>query len=517
MYKMTVKEVRAELLKPNGQDRLERNPDICFEALWTLYEREDNAAACGLLSRFAKKKKLRDELNARLYDRSLLYNGLAGDDPKRRKNCARLMGALEEPRDVKKLIAAAEKETHRFVRPSILLALGMLGGDEALEFLEQYTVAPAADESEKKHEAAEREALRLALAKARPVQKRSFAGFSKPHEIELRCAKQLGAQLKEELSDLGIEVKKQWSDGVSVETDSPLGLFEARSFHEMLIPLEKNVRLDEKTVAAYAKSRLIALLGECITGEAPYRYRIECKGDFKNRAVTAKRIADALECPELLNAPSAYDAELRIEKQPDMPAGKCSLYVKLFVIPDTRFDYRVGSLPASIHPATAAGVLRLASDYLRVGARVLDPFCGSGTMLIERSFMSPCAALTGVDITPKALDVAKKNDETAATNIEFVCKDCLKFRAEKPYDEVIANMPFGNRVGTHENNERLYREFLPKLTEWLKTGGIAVLYTMEYTLLKNLLQEFSGGLELVSRSRTEAGGLTPTVFILKKV
>ena len=172
-------------------------------------------------------------------------------------------------------------------------------------------------------------------------------------------------------------------------------------------------------------------------------------------------------------------------------------------------------LPASIAPSTAAAVLRLASDELHSRARVLDPFCGTGTMLIERSKLSPCGALTGVDITPKAIDKAKVNAAAADVDIELICKDCIKFRASEPYDEVIANMPFGLRVGSHEINDRLYAQFLKKLPEWLKPGGIALLYTMEYTLLKRLIAE-QNEMELLSRKRTEAGGLLPTVFLLRR-
>ena len=135
-------------------------------------------------------------------------------------------------------------------------------------------------------------------------------------------------------------------------------------------------------------------------------------------------------------------------------------------------------------------------------------------MLIERSKLSPCSKLTGVDITPKALEAAKANIIAADADIELVCKDCIKFRAEAPYDEVITNMPFGNRVGSHINNTRLYSDFVDMLPKWLKDGGIAILYTMEYTLLKRTIAMHEE-LELVARAKTEAGGLIPGIFILR--
>ena len=48
----------------------------------------------------------------------------------------------------------------------------------------------------------------------------------------------------------------------------------------------------------------------------------------------------------------------------------------------------------------------------------------------------------------------------------------------------------------------------------VKKGGIAVLYTMEFTLLKNLIRE-RRNIEILKQERTEAGGLTPMIFILR--
>ena len=49
----------------------------------------------------------------------------------------------------------------------------------------------------------------------------------------------------------------------------------------------------------------------------------------------------------------------------------------------------------------------------------------------------------------------------------------------------------------------------------MKKGGVAILYTMEFTLLKRLIREQGARVTLLSQSRTEAGGLTPMIFILR--
>jgi 16S rRNA G966 N2-methylase RsmD len=58
--------------------------------------------------------------------------------------------------------------------------------------------------------------------------------------------------------------------------------------------------------------------------------------------------------------------------------------------------------PARMHPAIASRVLHA---FSREGDRVLDPFCGSGTVLVE-AMVAGCDA-TGVDLNPLALRIAE--------------------------------------------------------------------------------------------------------------
>ena len=70
-------------------------------------------------------------------------------------------------------------------------------------------------------------------------------------------------------------------------------------------------------------------------------------------------------------------------------------------------------------------------------------------------------------------------------------------------------------VGNHEDNGRLYDRFVRRLPELLSPGGTAVLYTMEYKLLKGCLDR-TRGLTLRERKRTEAGGLLPWIFVVDR-
>lgn len=506
MQQLSRDKVRTLLAQPNGTEKLNERAESALGAAWELFTEERNAAACGFLCACAKKKTIRENMAMRLsQDRTPLYAALKDEASKMRKNAARLCGALANPEDEQALIDALASEDTRYVRPSLILALGAIGGEKASQTLMNYVV----EEGDPKHMSAEKEALMMARAKCVRVETHEFIGFKKTQDVELRSPKWLSDSLADELRALGIPVKRVVSDAVIARTTQLRDLYQARCFFEALLPLGKC----ERGVASIAEaaSGFAPLLQSCHGGKPPFAYRIEVRGEMIDRASIAKGVAAALDGETLHNSPSNYEAELRVE----FGTKSVKLYAKLYTLPDTRFDYRKESLPASIHPATAAAVIRTAKAYLKEDARVLDVCCGSGTMLFEREKYLPCATLTGIDIAHKAIDCARENAKAGQSRAKFIANDCIRFKADRPFDELISNLPFGNRVGSHDENEMLYAYILDALPKWLNKDGVAILYTMEYTLLKKLLHEREN-LILEKQEKTDAGGLTPGIFIIRQ-
>lgn len=498
--------------QPNGPEKLMVDADAAFDTAWELYL-SGFAPAGAFLARCVKKAALRARAKDKLvFDGERFFGALMSENPKLRKNAARLAGEMQLGEAVPALVDALNAEPQRFVRPSLILALGKIGGEAAHAALRSYNVCEPKDESEKKHFEEEREALFTALAALAAPKRHEFTGLKKPYLLELRAPDRLSDVLADELRLLGFaDARSLNTDSVRLTTSNVGELMKARCFHELLFVASDDAAMRAKSIAFQARPYLEELMLGAHGGEKLFGFRVEVRGQVEERAALVKETALLCNGDVLVNAPGSYEAELRVEPKQN---GGVRIFVKLGSIPDDRFSYRLGALPASIHPATAAAVLRYASVYLKEGARVLDPFCGSGTLLIERDRLTPCDALTGVDVAHVAIDIARENAAAADCGAKFIVNDCLRFEANRRYDEVVSNLPFGNRVGTHAQNERLYAGLLAKLPQWLKPNGIAVLYTMEFTLLKKLLRE-TPVLRLVAHERTEAGGLMPGIFILQ--
>ena len=471
-------------------------PEIEYARLCTLIA-TDPAGALSALTALAKKQAGRQAIGRLLSDRAGVYAALNSADPKARKNAARLLGALESPADAKALAGALEKEATLFVVPSILLSLGSVGGADAKRALAAYIPPDAKDETEQKHVLEIRAALEKALAtfeKDVPLPVRTK--LPAPREVLVISPEGFSSILRDELAALGF-AGEEYTDRVYVHTDDLKTLFTVRCAQEILLPASPRIPLDPEKIAL--------AVGELLTRP----YRVELRGYRGDRAAIIRKITLALGGGD---NPSRYAEELYV----DVFGKECTLYIRPCNVPDTRFSYRKHTLPASIHPVTAACLARYALSFTgKPAVHALDPFCGSGTLLFELEKAAPGSLLLGADISQMALAAARENARLAHSKARFLQKDACMLDAREPFDLILTNMPFGNRVGTHESNEPLYHAFVGRLPELLAPGGVAALYTMEHRLLADCLKR-EKRLKIVANVCTEAGGLNPRITVVKK-
>ena len=524
---LTLRQAEEILSRPNGSALLlaQYPAELAIDAVFELFVKRGGQAPLSYLARAAKKRDARARINSLLRasspSRSPLYAALSDENPKTRKNAARLAGALECADDAEALAAALNSETILFVIPSQILALGALApvACKALDALVLYSPPQPQSDGEKKLASDIEIALKTALSPFIKREKRTLSALSSLWNIDLRHPARLGAGLLYDLERMTPKPKliSRDNNSVTIASDDYHSLFCSRCFYEALFLLSSIPELTGKAAAGIAYEPLLRLMGSH-SGEPPYRYRIELKIPGVNRGDVSRDIAASLDAGgEFQNSVSGYELELRIERRAS--SAGFSVYAKLFTVPDTRFSYRKSDIPASINPVAAAAILAYARPRLASSpARVLDPCCGSGTLLIERERLSGTWApslLMGLDISARALSAARQNAEAARSKAQFRLTDCTDFEVtgSERFDEVIANLPFGNRVGDRNYNMSLYSGLVKRLPQWLKPSGTALLYTADRRALRDSLR--SSSLVLEDEIRTEAGGLFPSLFILK--
>lgn len=221
----------------------------------------------------------------------------------------------------------------------------------------------------------------------------------------------------------------------------------------------------------------------------PFYFRIECKSrmSLEERSAFSKKLADALETLSggmLVNSTSDYEIELRLIENKDGAFFPC---LKCATLKDHRFDYRRNAISASIHPSTAALLANIAAPYLKENAQIMDPFCGVGTMLIERNHLVPAKEMYATDIFGEAIAKGRENAELAGARINFIHRDFFDFKHDYLFDEIITNMPMRGKK-SREEMDQLYGRFFDKAFEITKREAVIIMYTNEIGFVKKQLR-----------------------------
>ncbi|WP_455543613.1 THUMP domain-containing class I SAM-dependent RNA methyltransferase [Intestinibacter sp.] len=169
--------------------------------------------------------------------------------------------------------------------------------------------------------------------------------------------------------------------------------------------------------------------------------------------------------------------------------------------------YRERANKAPIRETLAAGIMYLTP--WRPGRTLVDPLCGSGTLLIEAAMMGINMApglnrefisekwrtldkkiwwdtrreaydlinedvefkIYGYDIDEDVIEIARENAEIAGVEnyIEFNVGDATKFTSDEEYGFIVTNPPYGERLEDEDSVKMLYKQLgyaFRKLKNW---------------------------------------------------
>ncbi len=200
------------------------------------------------------------------------------------------------------------------------------------------------------------------------------------------------------------------------------------------------------------------------------------------------------------------------------PAGdRFELTARLSPRPLSARPWRVCNLRGALNATVAsvmAGLTRPAPEdtYLNLA-------CGSGTLLIERAAFGS-AHLIGCDLDAEALACATTNAAAAGVDVELHQWDAGAVpRPDGSASAIVADLPFGQLVGSHANNERLYPGVLAEAARLAAPDARFVVITQQVNLFERCLRAAPAWVpeqQIRLELPANAGTLKPWIYVLRR-
>lgn len=211
-------------------------------------------------------------------------------------------------------------------------------------------------------------------------------------------------------------------------------------------------------------------------------FRLSAAG--KDSAVMQRLASEISQRLDLPHDPQ--EGELLIRLRPSQNGESWEVLARQTSRPLSAREWRVCNREGGLNANIAYAALRLCG--MRPEDRIFNPMSGSGTLLIERALMGPYAAMVGVDIDPAAVQCARQNIQAAGRNIEVAEVDALNTGLpDRSFDLILADLPWGDAIGSTEQNSELYPQFLQEMQRLCSKNGRLCIVTHQIKLLEGLL------------------------------
>ncbi len=297
----------------------------------------------------------------------------------------------------------------------------------------------------------------------------------------------------------------------SIETASTL-----RCIHHVLRPLAR-WSLPDLSLKAL-RVRLAELDVPELSKESSFRVRCRRKGIHSFASQDVERVAGAVLQARYGTAVdlTSWKVCVRLEVRQERVEASVQ-YTRRPLSLRHRYVYRPRT---SLKASVAHAMLRLSGGLQQPPARVLDPFCGSGTLLMEAGDVWPATRLFGSDVSSRAAEGASANLNEAGMRNRSVIRAldvrqaASAWRRFGPFDRIVTNPPFGARLGRGIDFRRFYPAVCAQLAPLLVPGGTLALLTLRPTLLIDEAPRH--GLLLRHRRRVELEPLTPTLLVFER-
>jgi tRNA (guanine6-N2)-methyltransferase len=213
------------------------------------------------------------------------------------------------------------------------------------------------------------------------------------------------------------------------------------------------------------------------------------------------------------------DLLLRLRRSVDGASGWEAL-LRISPRPLSVRDWRVCNLPGALNASVAHAMALLARPH--PDDAVLNLVCGSATLLIERLATAPARMAIGCDTDAAALECGRNNvTASGAQPIRLESWDAGALPTPDGWvDTILADLPFGQLVGSHAANTVLYPRILSEAARVTIGGGLFVAITQDIRLWERLVADAAADwtIESVLPIKLPFGGghLRPRIYVLRR-
>lgn len=263
------------------------------------------------------------------------------------------------------------------------------------------------------------------------------------------------------------------------------------------------------SVESYAVPRPRGLLGEENLGRLAGQvrglrsFRFSAAGS--DSTVFQRLAVELEERTGMAHEPDTGERLLRFRRSTAPGAGGWEVLARLTPRPLSARAWRVRDVPGALNATIAAAMVRLAAP--RPGERYLNLMCGSGTLLAEAP---PGMGPVGLDSSREALAAARANTSAALVRGD-VRQAPFKARS---FDVIVADLPYGERSGSHAANDELYREFLAAAARLASAKARLAVISHDIRRFEAALED-SGAWRVEQKLRVFQKGYQPAVWLLR--
>jgi tRNA (guanine6-N2)-methyltransferase len=242
--------------------------------------------------------------------------------------------------------------------------------------------------------------------------------------------------------------------------------------------------------------------------------RLSAAGEASS--VMSRLKADLAQETGLEIAPGEGDLLLRLRRAIDGEGWDA--LVRLSPRPLATRAWRVCNLPGALNATLAYAMMRLSAPH--PDDTIVNLACGSGTLLVERLTLGTARSVLGCDTDPAALVCARANLQAAGydqlVQLEPWNATHLPL-ADRSVTMICADLPFGQLVGSHRENEALYPQIFVEATRIAGPGARMVLLTHEVRLLERIAATHTQAWQTEEVLRVRSGGMTPRVYLFRRL